>query len=535
MDIKGFKNQLEEYTGILLRRKWSFIIPFVLVVIGTGIYLMITPKKYMASSTILVTPQKVPVDYIRPTVTLGVEARIQSMSQEIMSRTRLEPLINEFNLYPEERKKLTKEEIIEMMRKEITIKIGGREGYFNISYIGEDPITVARVINKMASLYIEENLRMREQQAVGTTEFLEQELKLSKERLEKQEMEVMEYKKKYMNELPEQRDANLNILQQLQRDHQRISDTLRSAQDRKVVVQKQLAEMKKMAAQLMTVTEEEEETAPEKEIFTKKEVGVKKEPKVRNKTTEEIQLESMRNQLLELQSKYTKRHPDVISAQKKVVELELKVRDLIQKENQDSRQIPEIEKQTEIKEIPARSNEKKEKSKRVSNVDNSFYQEMEDQLGAIDEEIRRINDEDLKIRKKIKEYQERVENSPTRELQIVGLMRDYTRTKEQYENLLRKILDSQQAENLERRQKGEQFRVIDPARIPEKPFKPNIPRTIAMGVGLGFFLGLGFAWFREMMDQTFHSESEIEHVLKLPVIAVIPNLKEKMTRRRKAA
>jgi len=160
---------------------------------------------------------------------------------------------------------------------------------------------------------------------------------------------------------------------------------------------------------------------------------------------------------------------------------------------------------------------------------------MEDQLGAIDEEIRRINDEDLKIRKKIKEYQERVENSPTRELQIVGLMRDYTRTKEQYENLLRKILDSQQAENLERRQKGEQFRVIDPARIPEKPFKPNIPRTMAMGVGLGFFLGLGFAWYREMMDQTFHSESEIENVLKLPVIAVIPNLKEEKTRRKKAA
>jgi len=427
------------------------------------------------------------------------------------------------------------EEVIEIMRKDTVVKMGGREGYFNVSYQGKDPTLVARVANKMASLYIEENLRMREQQAVGTTEFLEQELKIAKQNLEQQETSVTEYKMKYMSELPDQRDTNLRILEQLQKDHQRISDSLKSAQDRKIVVQKQLAEMKKMAAQVVNINDNAEETEPQKEPTGREESVAKTTPKVRPKNFEEIQLEKMKDQLMELQSKYTERHPDVISAKKKTAELEIKVRDFLEKESQVNKQTQEKNEPQEKQQPAVRSKEKKEKPSVASNVDNPFYQEMENQLSMTDEEIKRINDEDLKIRKRIKEFQERVENSPNRELQITALMRDYNRSKERYENLLKKSFEAQQAENLERRQKGEQFRVIDPARIPEKPFKPNLPRTLAVGVAIGLFLGVGFAWYREMMDQTFHSEAEIEHVLKLPVIAVIPNLGEEKTRRKKAA
>ena len=160
---------VHDYIEIFLRRVWYIVIPFIVVLAAATLYAFYLPKMYQATTLILVTPQKVPEAFVRSTATSRIEDRLQSIGQEIMSRTRLEQVIQEFKLYSEEAKSLSLEEIVESMRKNIQVEIRGKEGYFTISYIGKDPKTVTMVTNKLASLFIEENLKLREQQAQGTS------------------------------------------------------------------------------------------------------------------------------------------------------------------------------------------------------------------------------------------------------------------------------------------------------------------------------------------------------------------------------
>ena len=158
---------IHDYAEIFLRRIWYILIPFTVMLAAAALYAFYLPKMYRATTLILVTPQKVPESFIRPTVTSKIEERLQSISQEIMSRTRLEQVISEFKLYSEEAKSLSQEEIIELMRKDIQVEIKGKEGYFTISYTGKDPRIVTMVTNKLASLFIEENLKLRNNRPRG--------------------------------------------------------------------------------------------------------------------------------------------------------------------------------------------------------------------------------------------------------------------------------------------------------------------------------------------------------------------------------
>jgi len=449
---------------------------------GAILYAYSSPKLYRASTLILITPQKVPEAFVRPTVTSTVGERLQSIGQEIMSRTRLEQIISELGLYREEARSSSLEGIVELMRKDIQIEIR-REGYFRISYIGKDPMVVAMVTNKLASLFIEENLKLREQQAQGTSDFLSTELEATKAKLEEQEKMVARFKRQFMGELPEQRDANLRILEQLQLQYQRVSDSIRAAQDRKLFIQKQLSDLKFEVAS--------EDSAKGKSSL------------VGRKSSQEIQLEQLRNQLFDIQMKYTEKHPDNLIVRKKIAELEV-----------------EIEKAKLEKEGGLKIEEK------TLSID-PRYNEIEDRLMLTEREIERLKEEDARIRAQMAKYSERVEKTFGRELEIANLTRDYQNAKETYQSLLRKSQEAQQAENLERRQKGEQFKVIDSAQTPGMPFKPDIPKILLFGLLLGLGSGFGLAFFREQMDRSFRDAEDLEATLGLKVIANIPKVEKK--------
>ena len=237
---------LDEYIEILRRRIWYIVIPFVLIVVGASIYAFLAPRQYKASTLVLVSPQRVPEAYVQATVTSRVEERLQSIAQEVLSRTRLEQIIEEYKLYEKQKKSVSKEEVVELMRKNIKVELPTKKeekGYFTISFIGSDPNMVTTVANRLASLFIEENLKIREQQAAGTTEFLGAELAQAKTKLDEMEATVSQYKMRHMGQLPEQRDTNLRILEQLQAQYQRVGENLRAAQDRKLFIQKQMTEL----------------------------------------------------------------------------------------------------------------------------------------------------------------------------------------------------------------------------------------------------------------------------------------------------
>lgn len=530
---------MSDYIEILLRRIWFIVIPFLVVLAGTVLYALYAPREYKATTLILVTPQKVPEDFVKSTVTSNIEDRLETISQEIMSRTRLEELIFEFKLYPELTKNRSKEEVVELMRKNVIIEIPKKEkekNHFTISYIGKDPRVVAHVTAKLASSFIEENLKVREQQAQGTSEFLSVELQATKEKLETQEKAVTHFKRQFMGELPEQKDANIRVLEQLQNQYQRMSESLGSARDRKVLIQKQLADLEMMIASLKGKTasasneKKDESASPYPLLFPSQGPSsmVENQGKPGGKDSLEDQLEKLQASLKDLELQYTEKHPDILLTKRRIKELETRIEKArLDREAEEDKSPPTL-----VSQLPARKLEAS-KEKREDPIEKQEllrltlrYNDMENQLVSTDMEIERLKEDEAKVKTQISRYRERIENTPAREQAISDLTRDYQNTREAYHGLMQKTQDSQRSENLERRQKGEQFRIVDPARVPEKPFKPDILKVLLIGLFLAVGAGLGTAFFREQMDRSFHDPGDIEAALDLRVMANIPRVKE---------
>ncbi len=476
---------IEEYIEILLRRIWYVVIPFLIIIFGVVCYVIFAPRQYKASTLVIVSPQRVPEAYIQATVTSKVEERLQAIADEVMSRTRLEGIISELHLYEKEKKRLSNEEVVTLMRENIKVELPKKEkekGSFTINYISNDPNVAMIVTNRLASLFIEENLKIREQQAVGTTEFLSNEVTMAKQKLDQMDKAVAEYKMRFMGQLPQQLDTNLKVLEQLQNQYQRIGENLRAAQDRKLFIQKQLSDLE------MPITSSSRGGAASKTSLLREDESASSNTTARS--SHETELNS---QLEDLRSKYRESHPDVAATKKKIADLEKK---------KDKDGFSSI-----VKRDPR-------------------YQELKSQLALTDLEINRFRAEESNIAGQIGKLRGRIDQTPAREQDMASLMREYESTKEAYEKLSKKNTDAQQAENLEKRQKGEQFRVVDPAKKPEKPFSPDLLKIIQIGLAAAIGCGLGIAFIREQMDQSFHDAGDVETSLGLKVLASVPRIEE---------
>ncbi|HWS15646.1 MAG TPA: Wzz/FepE/Etk N-terminal domain-containing protein, partial [Candidatus Methylomirabilis sp.] len=239
---------MSDYLEILRRRKWFITFSILIILFGASVYCVVTPEEYKSSTTILVIPQRVPEGYVRSTIGSRVDERLFSIWQQVLSRTRLIAVMEELGLYPEERKKLPAEVVVEMMRKKIDIQVlsgtsnmGRRrdsgEDAFKLTVIHSNPRSAMLTASRLASFFVDENMKSREQQAAGTSEFLQSQLQSTKVRLEAQEEKVKQYKLQFMGELPQQLQANLQILSRLQDQLKMNSDARRTAQDRKVFVE----------------------------------------------------------------------------------------------------------------------------------------------------------------------------------------------------------------------------------------------------------------------------------------------------------
>lgn len=504
---------LGNYLQIVLYRKWMILAIFFVITVITVLVVQTLPNVYTAQTLILVDPQKVPETYVKSTVTGSIRDRLGTLSQQILSATRLQKIIDNLHLYQDEKKKLSREEIITMMRKDIKTTVVSDFGAsqdlqaFRISYNGSEPRLVAQVTNELASLFIDENLRAREQQSSGTTEFLQNQLQETRKRLEEQEAKLKDYRLKHIGEMPEQENADLQILGSLHGQLQREGEDLNRAQQTKLTLQSMMTQ-----------------SLPVVDLDSNDDVGVAptgKSPAGNNANVpvpKRSSLEEDRAKLAEMQKHYSDKWPDVVALKKRIQEEETR-------EAKDALAGTGVESQKVNIPVPAPPPSlavPKPATTAAAPPPRHFNPVIQGQLEALDVEIGKHRQEVERLSKMIAGYQARVEQIPVRQQEVMDLSRDYDMTRQHYGQLETQALSAETATQLEYRQKGEKFVVLDPAVAPEKPSKPDRPLLNLAGAMLGLILGVAVALLPEFIGMTIIGPQDIESTSNLTILETIP-------------
>lgn len=492
---------------------------FLLVTAVTCVITYRMPDIYTSETLIMVDPQKVPESYVRPTVTGDVRNRLGTLSQQILSATRLQKIIDNLNLYPVERKTMAREELIALMRAHISVKVvsdfGGSQDLqaFRISYSGKDPRLVAQVTNELASLFIEENLKAREQQATGTTEFLENQLKDTRKALEAQEAKLRDFKLKHIGEMPEQQQATVQILGQLQSQLQLEGEALSRAEQQRSYLQSMIAQS---STPVVDLDERDPAPAPPQVQSSAATSGTP-----RNST-----LVNYKARLAALLTRYTEQHPEVQKLKGQIEEEEARLAVA------GPEPAPVVEAPRPA--TPAVSQAKVERREPTPRM--FVNPVLQSQLEAVEAEIAKRKQEQARLAKLVNSYRAKLEAIPIREQQIADLVRDYEISKAHYSQLLEKQLSAATATQLEIRQKGERFTILDPAQPAEKPSGPKRLLINSIGAVAGLALGLLLALITEFLGVSITSPDQILASGGVAVLAVIPLIRtrsEQIARKRR--
>lgn len=479
------------------RRKWLIVLPFLAMLAGVALYAHSLPNVFRSETLILVVPQRIPDSYVRSTVTTRIEDRLRTIKEQILSRTRLEQVIGEFNLYPQERARIPMEEVVERMRANVFLDTV-RGDSFRIAFLANDAATPAKVATRLAEMFIEEGQRDRTAMADETNDFLESQLADAKAQLEEHERKLEEFRVKHAGGLPSQYQSNLQVMQATQGQIQTLAESINRDRDQRLLLEKSLSEMQ----------------------TTDRPGGVVAVPGVAdlipptpNSLVDE--LEAARGELRALERRLKPTHPDVTAKLRAVRALEAQLAGEPAMASADTAAPPR----------PVNSNEL---------IRRNRVKQIQIQVDKIDGQIATREKESARLQAVVADYQKRVEGIPTRETEMTELMRDYETVQRLYTGLLAKKGESKISANLERQQVGEQFKILDPARPAELPFSPNRSRMILMGAVAGFFIGLALAGLLEYRDSSLRSEEEVVRILSLPVLAVIPFMespRERLVRR----
>lgn len=473
-----------EFIAVIKRRKYWMALPALMVILLAAILSPLVPRSYESATTILVEPQKIPTEYVRATVTTDVTDRLHTIGLEVMSSSRLIQIIDDLHLYPELRKKESMNQVVAAMRKDISVDVvrepsqDGRNsvGAFKISYIGRSPQEAQKVTREIANLFIRENLKERDQQAQGANQFITAELNQAREQLSLQDAKIRAFKKEHLGSLPEQSQANLQMIGEYQSLLQANSEAIDRANQQRVYLQS---------------------------LLNVKTGGDPNAPAPARPTALQLQLAKDQSELNTDLMKYTPDHPDIIRLKHEIAILRQRVR-------------------TAPKLAPGSAIDADTKtSQQIAGP--SVNDQLRSQLVALNAEIAARGARQVEVERKMRQLQGSVEAEPTVEAEFLSLDRDYQEMQKNYDDLLAKQQASAMAAQLERHDQSEQFVVLDPANLPSKPYRPD-PFILAMGtVALGLLVGFVCGMILELRDDTMHDADEVATYLKLPIIVALPN------------
>jgi polysaccharide chain length determinant protein (PEP-CTERM system associated) len=471
---------IEDYINIL-RRRWILIVA--LTVMGTGLgfgVARILPKSYTSETVVLVEQPSVARDLV-PTIVSDTNQRLATMQQEILSRSRLEPIIHKLGLYEQDIQQVPMDDLVMRLRKTIDVtavkpmaqvNAAGLPG-FTISVTFGDPALTQQICSTVTSMFLEENLRLRQHQAEQTTEFLGDTLDTAKAKLDEQDAKLAAFQRAHLGSLPDDQATNMNMLGGLATQLDAATQALSRAQQDKTFAESSLAEQ--VAAWRGTLNG----TNPE---------------------TEQQQIATMEAELATLKTKYTDDHPDVIRLKRNIA---------------NAKKAAELAPKTSASADPA-----------AKTVEPPAVKQLRDQIHQLEVEIHDRSAQQEEIRDKIKKYQARMEETPATAQEYKALTRDYQAALEFYNNLLKNQQQAKMGLAIEVKQQGEQFRVLDPARYPDRPSFPKQVNFLGGGFAGGLMLGFGLTLLLEMRDTSVRTDKDVEALLHLPVLAMVPELKK---------
>ena len=481
---------------LLRRRRWWILLTACATTLATIAVVFLLPNRYTSDATVLVIQQQVPERYVVPTTTTDVSQALQGMTQEVLSRSRLLSIMDAVGLYATERNHLAPEQLLERMRRDIDIQpleTGSEKrnvNSFRISFVADNAQRAQEVTGRLTSLFIQENVKMREHQASVTTDFLQEQLETVKNQLEAQESVVQSFKMQHLGDLPEQEQGNAQILASLSGQLQSTVAALGRAQEQKVYLESLLRGYQDRSAR---------ETAtpggPSADVTTTSPTAAL-----------EKDLSRLQGERTILLSRYTTEHPDVVRLDAEIAKTEA-----LLAQAQASPRAPEPQKTAHPPVLASRR-------------EDAPTAQVKSQLEANQVEMANLTKDASVLKDKIAQYQERLNAAPVREQQLSRMLRDYDLLKLNYADLLKKQQESGLAVSLEKHQEGQQFRLVDPPSLPTIPSSPNRLKISLGGAAGGLLLGLALAFLIETTNHSFRTEKELSRSFPVPLVLGVPLL-----------
>lgn len=474
---------------IFRRRMLLAIAVFALVLAAATSFALHLPDLYRATALVLVE-RPVSEAIVRAPVSGEVESRLYIIKQEILSRDRLIELIDRFSLYPDLRRRAGIEEVLAQARNDIVVQPAGPEQVsgrtktvsFTLSYTGDARETVADVANAVAAFYVQQNQRMRSEEAIRTTQFLRDQLAEAKRELDRHEAAMREYTSRYTGELPQQVGVNLATLE-------RLNTQLRLNGEQQIRV---IEQRDKLFDGLR-----------DPNVIARAAAG---DADVTPQALERLrQIEEVRQKLAEAEVQFTARHPDVVRLREQLAAMERE--------------------HTEAEAVEKKKREEAEAAARAASTpdpDAPSPQVRRRSLDSLDGELEKLRQEEMGIRRTIAAFEQRLESSPQRQQEYSLITRDYAAAKDQYDSLFKRFDEAQLTESMEAGRAGERFRVLEPALPPEGPAAPNRMRLLILGLLVALAAAIGAVLLREQFDTAFHSVDDVRAYTAVPVLISIP-------------
>jgi polysaccharide chain length determinant protein (PEP-CTERM system associated) len=444
----------------------------------------ILPKRYTSKTLVLVEQPE--VQPVTPIATDNVNQRLATMQQQILSTARLEPVIHDLKLDERNTRPLPIEETVDHLRQAITItpvapmaetRAQNLPG-FTISVVFDDPGIAQKICAMITSMFVEEDINTSNVVDADTTKFLNEQLDQAKAQLDEQDAKLAAFQRRFVGSLPEDSQTNLNLLN---------------------------GQTSQLEAATQAVNRAQQDKSFAESILAQQLSGWQASQSGQNPETLDQQLETMQAQLVALQSKYTDDHPDVIKAKNDIAVLK--------------RKIAESDQQQKNAAVP-------DKNARPTGEPTQILQ-LRAQIHQYDQVIKERTAQQESIKKQIDMYQARVAASPGVEQEYKLLTRDHQTVQDSYNELMKKRDASAMSQKYDQSKQNDRFHVLDPANYPNEPSFPKLPVFAGGGLGAGLMLGLGLALLLEIHDTSMRSEHDVEVVLRLPVLAMIPVISAK--------